>query len=67
MIDLNFKPKTGTIIAFVIFLLLVAIFGPLCVVWALNYLFGLTIAYDFQSWVAVVVLHAFINTTIGRK
>ena len=36
--------------------LLVAIFWPLVVIWALNTLFALGIAYTFWTWLAVLVL-----------
>jgi hypothetical protein len=36
---------------------LVAIFGmPLALIWAVNTLFGLTIAYTFKTWLATVLL-----------
>lgn len=33
-----------------------AFFFPLAVVWALNVLFDLSIAYTFKTWVAIAVL-----------
>ena len=37
-------------------LAVVIVFTPLAVIWALNTLFSLAIAYSFWNWVAVVVL-----------
>ena len=44
-------------------MLVIAIFilGPLAVIWALNVLFGLTIAYTFYTWLAILVLGAFFS------
>lgn len=43
----------GVIVLFVI----IIIFFPLAVVWALNTLFGLGIAYTFWTWLAVVIIN----------
>lgn len=42
--------------AILISALLGAIFWPLVVIWALNTLFALGIAYTFWTWLAVLVL-----------
>jgi len=42
--------------AILISALLLAIFWPLVVIWALNTLFALGIAYTFWTWLAVLVL-----------
>lgn len=34
---------------------------PLAAIWALNTLFGFTIAYTFWNWLAVVVLTAILG------
>lgn len=36
------------------------VLGPLAVIWALNTLFSLGIAYTFWNWLAVVVLQSFV-------
>jgi hypothetical protein len=36
---------------------------PLAIIWAVNSLFGLGIAYTFLNWVAVVVLTAAFGKT----
>lgn len=43
------------------------IFFPLCVAWALNYLFNQNIAYTFDTWVAVTILHGFIHGVVKTK
>lgn len=43
------------------------IFFPLCVAWALNYLFNLSIGYTFDTWVAVTILHGFIHGVVKTK
>ena len=37
--------------------LLVLIFAPLAIIWSLNTLFSLQIAYNFWSWLAVVIMN----------
>lgn len=45
----------------IVILIVGFILGPLAVIWALNLLFGLTIAYTFYTWLAVLVLGAFLS------
>ena len=42
------------------------IFWPLAAIWAVNQLFGFTIAYTFWNWLAVVVLTAFFGKSYMR-
>ncbi len=53
------------IIAIVALVVALVILGPLAIIWALNTLFGLGIAYTFWTWLAVLVLSATINS--GRN
>mgnify|MGYP001020483051 CR=1 FL=1 len=39
------------------------VFGPLAGIWALNTLFGLTIAYTFKTWLAALVLAGIVGGT----
>ena len=55
--------KAGLIIA----VLAVVILSPLAVVWALNTLFGLTIAYTWQTWLAVLLLAGVVKTNVTIK
>ena len=53
-------------IAAVVSLIVAAVaLAPLAVIWSLNILFpALAIAYTFDSWCAVVLLHAFMQGVI---
>lgn len=48
--------------ALVAMVLLLIVLMPLAVIWALNTLFTLGIAYGFYEWLAVLVLSAFLQT-----
>jgi hypothetical protein len=53
-----------TILAVLVFSVLLLIFGPLAIIWSLNTLFPLlAIPYGFLQWLAVVVM----NLTIFGK
>lgn len=55
---LSDKEKTVTIIALLIFVLLMIAVGPLIVIWSLNTLFPLlAIPYTFWTWLAVIGLN----------
>jgi hypothetical protein len=56
------KKKTVGI-SIIIFLIVWIILWPLAAIWAVNTLFGFTIAYTFWNWLAVVVLTAFFGKT----
>ena len=47
----------------VVFLIVWICLWPLAAIWAVNTLFGFTIAYTFWNWLAVVVLTAFFGKT----
>lgn len=53
---------TSVIGAFIVMVLL-AIFWPFVVIWALNTLFGLGLAYTFWNWLAMLVL----SITFGSR
>lgn len=40
----------------IVFVVMCIAFCPLACIWALNTLFGLTIAYTFKTWLAALVL-----------
>lgn len=44
------------VVGVAITLILLVVLWPLVVVWALNTLFGFTIAYTFWNWLAALVL-----------
>lgn len=66
MIKLNDIMPTGLAVVVMLALaLLFIILGPYCFIWALNTLFPvLNIPFNFDTWVAVVLLHAFFNSAI---
>ena len=55
--------KTTATLTFVAIAFALIIFAPLAVIWALNTLFGLGIAYTFTNWVAMVILTATFGKT----
>jgi hypothetical protein len=60
---MNFKVSSNTgLILMLIFIVLVAFFGPLFTIWALNTLFpALAIPFTFETWAAVILLGIFIR------
>lgn len=44
-----------------------AVIMPVLYIWAVNTLFGLTIAYSLETWAAVVLLQMFFHTTVSFK
>lgn len=60
------KKVDATTMTFLLMVIIGAVmFMPLAVIWALNTLFGLGIAYGFYEWLAVFVLTMFLNTRNG--
>lgn len=55
--------KAGLVIVVVAAVLL----SPLAVVWALNTLFGLGIAYTWQTWLSVLILGGVVKTNVSVK
>jgi hypothetical protein len=51
---------------FAVLLALLIVCAPLAVVWALNTLFSLGLAYSWREWLAVVVLLGAFSTLYGR-
>lgn len=50
----------GVLLVLLFVLVLVLIFGPLALIWALNTLFpALLIPYTFETWLAAVVFNMF--------
>ena len=50
------------------FIVLLVVLGPLCTIWSLNTLFpALAIPYDFDHWLAVVILGGVFKSNIVRK
>jgi hypothetical protein len=55
--------------ALVVILLFVIMFVcfPFAIIWALNLLFSLSIAYTFQTWLAIIVLAIALQSTNNVK
>ena len=49
------------IVFFIIWTIVMLTFGPFFLIWSLNTLFGLTIAFSFKTWIAAF----FLVLTIG--
>lgn len=56
---MSFAPAIGLILLAVV--LITA--GPLVIIWALNTLFGLGVAYTFWTWLAALILSAAFGKT----
>lgn len=57
--------KVILLIALIIFLVVI---GPFLTIWALNTLFPvLAIGYTFDTWAAIVILGAFLQTNVSLK
>jgi hypothetical protein len=57
----------GFVIMIAVLILIVAI-GPLATIWAFNTLFpSLNIAYTIETWVAVVIIGAFVRAKVSIK
>ena len=54
--------NTNTATMIILVIIALVIFMPLAVIWSLNTLFGMGIAYTFTNWVAMVIL----TTTFGK-
>ena len=50
---------------FLAIFIIITVFGPFAVIWALNTMFPvLAIPYDFWTWLAVNIMHAFAKSSI---
>lgn len=46
---------------------LVLVFGPLVLIWALNTLFGLAIAYTLKTWLAALLLGGLFSSGAAKS
>lgn len=44
------------LILFTIMVMFLAMLSPICVIWAINTLFGTSIAFTFKTWLAMYIL-----------
>jgi hypothetical protein len=60
--------KLATIVLMIILLIVLIAIGPIVVIWALNTLFPiLAIQFTFFTWLAVVILGAFLRANVSIK
>jgi hypothetical protein len=56
----------GVVIGIAIIIAIAVIF-PFLFIWAINTLFGLTIAYTLETWSAMVLMQIFFGTTLSFR
>ena len=61
------KVNAYTMVGLLTLVILILVFMPLAVIWALNTLFGLGIAYGFYEWLAVLVMSIFLQSKYQRQ
>jgi len=60
--------KLATIVLMIILLIVLIAIGPIVVIWALNTLFPiLAIQFTFFTWLAVVIIGAFLRANVSIK
>ena len=60
--------KLATIVLMIILVIVLIAIGPIVVIWALNTLFPiLAIQFTFYTWLAVVILGAFLRANVSIK
>jgi len=64
MLNFKLKPTNANIIFMLLLVVAIAVIGPFLFIWALNTLFNLNIEYSLTTWVAVIILNAFLNTAV---
>lgn len=61
------KVGPWTMVGILTIVVLLLVFMPLAVIWAMNTLFGLGIAYGFYEWLAVLVMSIFLQSKYQRQ
>lgn len=60
--------KLITLLFMIAVIIVLIVIGPLATIWALNTLFPvLAIPYDIYTWVAVIILGAFVRAKVSIK
>lgn len=68
MVKFDLKPTTTNIVFMLSLIVLLVAIGPILTIWALNTLFPVVnLAYTFTNWCAIVILHAFLTTVVGKR
>jgi hypothetical protein len=52
------------VVAVLVALVALLVCGPLLLIWSVNTLFGLTIAYTFKTWLAMALLSSVFSARI---
>lgn len=64
----NRKNEYMAILGLLVLIVLLIILGPLATIWAINTLFPVAaIPYTFWTWLAVIVLGAFLRANVTVK
>ena len=61
------KVGPWTMVGVVALVFIILVFFPFAVIWAMNTLFGLGIAYGFYEWLAVLVMSIFLQSKYQRQ
>lgn len=60
--------KLGMLLGMIAFIIVVVAIGPLATIWAINALFpSVAIPYAIETWLAVVILGAFLRANVSIK
>ena len=60
--------KVIGLLGLIAFVVVVVAIGPLSTIWAFNTLFpALAVAYTLETWVAVVIIGAFLRANVSIK
>ncbi len=58
---------TFGVVVGVALIIAIAVIFPFLFIWAINTLFGLTIAYTLETWSAMVLMQIFFGTTLSFR
>lgn len=58
------KLVKSSLIGFILLLIIAIFLMPLAVVWSLNTLFSLNIAYSWQTWLAIIIIGVYFKQTV---
>lgn len=61
------KLKIASTALLILAIVVLILFMPLAVIWALNTLFTLSIPYTFWTWLAVVVMSLFARSGVTKS
>ena len=59
---------TVTLVGFVALIILLIIFGPLAMIWAINTLFPVAaIPYSIDTWAAIILIKGLLTVQVTKK